>query len=98
MAAADAVRAILAAGAEQEVDGVIIRVQMFERQQAQITRKNDDEQAGKFLARPLERQESLGSGDTTPTASTLASPSDGSAPSEGCTAWEADFGADWESE
>jgi len=68
MATPEAVKAILAAGPEQEVDGAMIRIQKFERQQTQTI--NEEEQVEDHASWAFERHTSSGSDNSLATIST----------------------------
>jgi len=80
MASPEAVKAILAAGPEQEVDGSTIRIQKFERQQSQPIHENDEDQVDEGQM-GFERYISSGSDNSLATVSTGIS--DGSCTSKG---------------
>lgn len=68
MASPEAAKAILAAGPEQEVDGAVIRIQKFERQQVQAVQ--EEEQADEQSQFAFERYTSSGSDNSLATVST----------------------------
>mmetsp|Transcript_71496 Transcript_71496/g.209553 ORF Transcript_71496/g.209553 Transcript_71496/m.209553 type:complete len:405 (+) Transcript_71496:47-1261(+) len=74
MASAEAVRCVLEAGEEQEVDGSLIRVQRFERQRGDQVLEEDEEEHEEE-ANALEKMDSMGWGrqHTASTTATAAS-------------------------